>query len=138
MNHPRQQAKTKVMEEASKSLYKYKPVLLGMALSSMLKEVSDDQIAEYETILKEPGDEREAQLIHNYDAVHGFIKEQIVEHGIEAPLLWQKGHIDRFSLLFYNQRQVCKYLLYYYYVRIKKNIFCLLHKVWDKNINIMQ
>ena len=93
------------MEEAAKELHKYKPVLLGLALSSMIPEVTDEQIAEYEGLLKVSGDDRESQLIHNYDAVHGFTKEEIIKHGIVAPPLFKTGHLDRTSLLFFNDNQ---------------------------------
>ena len=97
------------MELAAKKLHKYKPVMLGLALSSMLPEVTDEQIADYDGILKVPGDDREAQIIHNFDALHGFVKEQIQLHNLDAPPLFQLGHIDRNCLLYYNKKQVTKF-----------------------------
>ena len=93
------------MEAAARDLHKYKPVLLGLALSSMLEEVTDEQIADYEGILKQSGDDRQAQLLKNYDALFGYVKEQIAEHLIEEPPVFKKGHIDRRSLLYYNKKE---------------------------------
>ena len=100
------------MEIAARALHRYKPVMLGLALSSMLPEVTDEQIADYEGILKEPGDDREAQLIHNFDNVHGHVKQQIAEHELDEPPLFKKGYIDRNCLLYFNKATVSRFTLF--------------------------
>jgi len=83
----------------------YLPDVLALALSSMLDEVTDEQMDEYGSILGDPGDDRKGQLIHNYDAVHDYIQEQIAEHSLEEPPLFQKGYIDRHCLLYFNKKK---------------------------------
>ena len=104
------------MEAAAEKLHVYLPDVLALALSSMLDEVTDEQMDEYGSILGDPGDDRKGQLIHNYDAVHDYIQEQIAEHSLEEPPLFQKGYIDRHCLLYFNKKKArfkitCKAIL---------------------------
>ena len=94
------------MENAARKLHKYKPVLLAMGLTAMLTGVSDEQQLEYDPFLKVSGDEREAQVLYNYDRLFGLIKDGIDKHNLEPPLLFLKGHIDRTSLTYWNKDQV--------------------------------
>ena len=97
---------TNEMESAARKLYKYKPVLLSLGLNGMLPVVTDEQLADYEGLLKVDGDEREAQVVLNYDRIYEFIREAIAKHKLDPPALFLKGHIDRLSLTFYKTSQV--------------------------------
>ena len=86
------------MENAARKLHTFKPVLLGLGLSAMLNKITDDQQPEYDSFLKTPGDEREAQVHLNYDQLFERISTAITKYELEPPLLFAKGHVDRNSL----------------------------------------
>ena len=111
---------TNEMEAAARKLHKFKPVLLSLGLNGMLPVVTDEQLAEYEGLLKVAGDEREAQVVLNYDRIYEFIREAIYKHELDPPPLFQKGHIDRLSLTFYKTSQVRVYNGHIFYARRKR------------------
>ena len=94
------------MENLARELYSYLPVLAGLGLSSMLKKVTDEETELYDGLLRTDRDDREAQVIRNFDRVHELLDEAIDEHGLVRPLHFRKIPIDRTSLTFYNQREV--------------------------------
>ena len=94
------------MEDLSRELYTYKPVLLGLGLSCMLKRVTDAETAVYDGLLKKDRDDRESQVFLHYDRVHAALEEAIEEYALERPLLFKRNPIDRTTLTFYNNREV--------------------------------
>ena len=94
------------MEDLARELYTYLPVLLGLGLNTMLKKVTDAETEVYDGILRTDRDDREAQVLLNYDRVHAAIEEAIEEYDLEKPHLFNKIPIDRTTLTFYNQRQL--------------------------------
>ena len=96
------------MEDLARELYTFLPVLLGLGLNTMLQKVTDAETEKYDGILRTDRDDREAQVLLNYDRVHEALEEAIEEHGLEKPPLFNKILIDRTTLTFYNQREVSK------------------------------
>ena len=94
------------MEDLARELYTYLPVLLGLGLCSMFKQITDLQLEDYKGILKQEKDDREGQVLLNYDRVHTALDDAIVEYDLERPLLFQCGFIDRTALTFYNNKEV--------------------------------
>ena len=94
------------MEDLARELYTFLPVLLGLGLSTMLKKVTDAETETYDGILRTDRDDREGQVLRNYDRLHEAIDEAIEEYGLEKPPLFEKIPIDRTSLTYYNERQV--------------------------------
>ena len=84
----------------SKKLHKYKPVLLGVALSSTLERISDEELNDYAHIIPEQ-DDRKCQLLLNYDRIHKILEDKIEAYNLPKPELFKLNYIDRNSLTFY-------------------------------------
>ena len=98
----------KEIEDHGRELHAYLPVLLGLGLNTMFDKITDEQLETYEGILKVDGDPREGQVLLNFDRVFRVLKEAIEEHNFEEPLLFENSApIDRSSLTFFNNREVC-------------------------------
>ena len=97
---------TNEMEEAARKLFKYKPVLLGLGLSTMLEKITDTQRVEYNGLLRVSGDERQAQVLVDYDRLYTMIKNVAASHELDPAPLFTKGHIDRTSLTYWSSNQV--------------------------------
>ena len=99
------------MENLARELHTYLPVLAALGLSTMLQKVTDEETEVYDGILRTDRDDREAQVILNYDRVHEALEEAIEEHGLVKPPLLEKIPIDRTALTFYNVREVGEHYL---------------------------
>ena len=106
LSHDRRKAKCKEMIAAAKQLYVYCPVLLGIGLSCMLTEIGDDDLPQYDGLLKTDKDDRTGQSLLDYDRVHKVLSDAITEFELDPPLLFQKSEIDRTALTFYNGKEV--------------------------------
>ena len=106
LKHARRMELCQAMENLGRELHAYLPVLLGLGLCTMLNRITDLELAAYDGILKTDGDDREGQILLNYDRVHSELDDAITKYGLDRPLLLQSGTIDRTSLTCYNNREV--------------------------------
>ena len=102
LEHERLMALCQEMEDLARELHQYLPVILGLGLCNMKKPISDFELAGYSGILKNKKDQREGQVLLNYDRVHSALDDAITEHDIERPLLFQLDHVDRTALIFFH------------------------------------
>ena len=63
LKHPKKIKLCKEMEKAAKELRSYLPVLLGIGIECVLPPIEDEQLLNYDGILKVEGDEREGKII---------------------------------------------------------------------------
>ena len=106
LQHPNRLDLCQEMVTLAKELHQHLPVILSLGLNCMLKRVTDEQCAAYDGILKQDGDDREGQVLLNYDRVHSALDDAITEFNLDRPALFQKSTIDRTALTFYNGREV--------------------------------
>ena len=106
LQHSKRMELCQEMENLARDLYKYLPVILGLGLCSMLKRITDPQMEAYDGILKVDGDDREGQVLLNYDRLHSAIDDAITFYDLDRPLLFQSDTIDRNALTYYNNREV--------------------------------
>ena len=108
LQHPNRMELCKEMVTMAQELHRFLPVLLSVGLNCMLKRVTDSECASYDGILKQDGDDRESQVLLNYDRVHSALDDAITEFGLERPPLFKKPTIDRNALTYYNGREETK------------------------------
>ena len=110
LTHPSKLELCKEMVALAQQLHLYLPVLYGIGLSSMIKGITTQELSEYDGILKEDGDDRQGQILLNFDRVYSALQSGISRYDLEPPLVFQyKYGIDRRALTFYNGREVNKF-----------------------------
>ena len=60
----------------------------------MLTKVSTAQTSAYNGELRRDDDDREAQVLFEYDGVYGHLRGKAREHGLDLPPLFQKSYTD--------------------------------------------
>ena len=63
LQHDRRLELCQEIEDLSRELYTFLPVLLGLGLSTMLKRITDTELATYDGLLRNDRDDREGQVI---------------------------------------------------------------------------
>ena len=107
LSHPAKLELANSMVALAELLHLYLPVLFGLGLHCMLKRITTQELIEYDGILNEDRDERQAQTFLNYDRVYNALLSCILRHSLESPPLFQyKYGIDRRALTFFNEREV--------------------------------
>ena len=106
LQHKKRMELCQEMENLARELYSYLPVILGLGLNTMLKRITDSEMEAFDGVLKKDGDDREGQIFLNYDRLHSALDDAITMYGLERPLLFQTGGIDRNTLTFYNEKVI--------------------------------
>ena len=106
LKHPNRLKLCEDMIKSAKQLRTFLPVLLGLGLDCLLEKITDDDLLAYEDVMKDPDDDRFAQVLLNYDRVHSALADAITEYTLDPPLLFQTQTIDRTALTYYNGKQV--------------------------------
>ena len=70
----------------------------------MMTKVSSAEIRSYNGELRQPNDDREAQVLKEYDEVFGLLLAKGNEHKLELPPLFQKEFIDHGALTNANEK----------------------------------
>ena len=60
----------------------------------MLNKIETPQVAAYNGELRNDNDDREAQILHEYDGVYGHLSSKGSEHNLDLPPLFQKSFTD--------------------------------------------
>ena len=68
-------------------LHQYLPVIFGLGLSCMLEEITTAELRGYDGVLREDGDDRQGQVLHNYDRLYSVLQESIIKYELEVPLI---------------------------------------------------
>jgi hypothetical protein len=69
----------------------------------MLTKATSQDIASYAGELRKVGDEREAQVLKDYDAAYKMLKDKGVECGLQLPPLFEKEFVDHGALTSQNK-----------------------------------
>ena len=69
----------------------------------MMKKIHTSETKLYDGELRKQGDDREAQLLKDYDAVFKTLLDKGLEHGLELPPLFEKDFIDHGALTSQNK-----------------------------------
>ena len=83
-------------------LHKYLPIFLGLGMSCILPRITDSELRELHGVLNRAGDDRQGQLIRNFDRFFLSIHNLIVKYDLEPPLVFVSGEVDRTALLHYS------------------------------------
>jgi len=102
LKHPRKLKLCDDMEKAARELRSYLPVLLGIGVQCVIPKIVDEQLNAYDGLTKVEDDEREGQILVNYDRVWTAIDIAIDEYKLPKPELFKKGYLDRTALTHYN------------------------------------
>ena len=79
-----------------------------MGVATVLPRVTDDEMTDFDGLLKTPGDRREGQLVANYDRVYKTLEAAIEAHSLPKPIMFQSETINRTSLLYFNTDEEVK------------------------------
>ena len=119
LQHKQQKALARKILENATELHKFKPILLGLGVSSVMTEINDEALNDLAGFLKKPNDSRQGQLLFNYDNFYKYIQKMLVKFNIDPPLLFLNQEIDRTALVYYNtNKKVNKHL-----AKIKTNLY---------------
>ena len=91
----------RILKNATK-LYQFLPITLGLGVSAVMPRITSQELRDLSSVLKKPGDDRQGQLVRNYDRFYAFILELIHKYQLDPPELFRNNEIDRTALLFYN------------------------------------
>jgi hypothetical protein len=83
-------------------LYKYLPIFLGLGMSCILPRITDAELRDLHGVLNRAGDDRQGQLIRNFDRFFLSIHRLIVKYDLDPPLVFETGDVDRTALLHYS------------------------------------
>ena len=109
LTHPSKLEMCKEMVKLARQLHQYLPVLYGMGLSCMYKDITTPDLPEYDGMMNKDRDDRQGRILLQYDRVYSALQDAIIRHGLDTPLLFQYPFgIDRRALTFYNGRKVSK------------------------------
>ena len=89
-------------------LHKYLPIFLGLGMSCILPRITDSELRELHGVLNRAGDDRQGQLIRNFDRFFLSIHKLIVKCDLEPPLVFVSGEVDRTALLHYSSDKKVK------------------------------
>ena len=90
------------MLKNSLDLYKYLPVFLSLGRTCTMSKVTGPELKELSGVLNRAGDDRQGQLVRNYDRFFLSIASLITKYGIDPPQVFASGEIDRTALLHYS------------------------------------
>ena len=94
MNHERLSEICEEIVDAAKQLYKYLPSVIGLGCKTMLQKVSTDVVRSYAGELRVPDDQRESQVLFEYDSLFKVLLETGINFNLELPALFSKSFID--------------------------------------------
>ena len=99
----------------AKKLFKYLPIFLGFGRTCIMPRITSADLKELAGVLSRPGDNRQGQIIRNYDRFFVRILEMIERFEVLPLPLFATREVDRTTLLHYNSG---KKVLFFFFLSL--------------------